>query len=142
MNAKRVVFCIVVVAIIAMMIGMLLPRPKGGLGHALAFTVMDIKCIEVAMLQYEAACNKLPDGSNAAIFQPLLGDNPLKIRFLDMRTNHQGEGFDPWSTAYQIEIIQGTNFVIRSAGKNRLFGDKDDFVFDSAKRDFVQKPKP
>jgi hypothetical protein len=41
-------------------------------------------------------------------------------------TNGAGELLDGWATPYRIEFIDRSNFVIRSAGKNRTFGDKDD----------------
>lgn len=45
---------------------------------------------------------------------------------------------DPWETRYQIEFSQQTNFIIRSAGKDKIFGDADDIVFDSVSSDFVR----
>ena len=45
---------------------------------------------------------------------------------------------DYWGTPYRIEIVVQTNYVIRSAGKNRTFGDKDDITFDSVKHGFVK----
>lgn len=45
---------------------------------------------------------------------------------------------DPWGTPYQIDFFQQTNFVIRSAGKNRKFGDTDDIILNSASNNFVK----
>ena len=39
---------------------------------------------------------------------------------------------------YQIQIVAQTNFVIRSAGPNKKFGDADDIVFNSVSNDFVK----
>lgn len=45
---------------------------------------------------------------------------------------------DPWKSPYQIQFIDQTNFLIRSAGKNAKFGDADDFIFTSVSNDFVK----
>jgi hypothetical protein len=52
-------------------------------------------------------------------------------------TNISGEVVDIWQTPYQIELAGRTNFIIRSAGKDRKFGDKDDIIFNSLSNDFV-----
>ena len=54
------------------------------------------------------------------------------------RTNSQGEMLDPWRTPYRIEAHARANFIVRSAGKNREFGDKDDIVFDSLRNALVK----
>ena len=54
------------------------------------------------------------------------------------RTNTSGETVDIWDTPYQIELVGRTNFIIRSAGKNCRFGDKDDIIFKSVSNDFVK----
>ena len=53
-------------------------------------------------------------------------------------TNSSGELLDSWGTPYRIEITVQTNYIIRSAGKDGTFGDKDDIFFDSLKNEFVQ----
>ena len=53
-------------------------------------------------------------------------------------TNTCGEVVDIWQTPYQIELAGRTNFIIRSAGKDRKFGDEDDIVFNSVSNDFVK----
>ena len=45
---------------------------------------------------------------------------------------------DPWETPYQIEFSKQTNFIIRSAGKDKIFGDADDIIFNSVSNDFVK----
>jgi hypothetical protein len=54
------------------------------------------------------------------------------------RTNISGELIDVWQTPYRIELIAPTNFIIRSAGKDKIFGDADDIIFNSASNDFVK----
>ena len=53
-------------------------------------------------------------------------------------TNGQGQILDPWQTPYRIEIFRQTNFVIRSAGTDKVFGNADDVVFNSISNDFVK----
>jgi len=53
-------------------------------------------------------------------------------------TNAAGEVVDIWRTPFRIELVGQTNFVIRSAGQNHTFGDKDDIVFNSISNDFVK----
>jgi hypothetical protein len=45
---------------------------------------------------------------------------------------------DPWQTPYQIEFSQQTNLITHSAGKDKMFGTKDDIVFNSPSNDFVK----
>jgi hypothetical protein len=54
------------------------------------------------------------------------------------RTNAQGQILDLWKIPYQIEIVARTNFIIRSAGPDKVFGDRDDIVFNSVSNDFVK----
>ena len=55
-----------------------------------------------------------------------------------IETNSTGEVIDIWETPYRIELVGQTKFVIRSAGRNRTFGDKDDIIFDGTSNDFVK----
>ena len=55
-----------------------------------------------------------------------------------LSTNVAGELVDIWQTPYQIELVGRTNFVVRSAGKDKKFGTKDDIVFNSVSNDFVK----
>ena len=45
---------------------------------------------------------------------------------------------DPWKTPYQIEFLHQTNFVIRSAGRDKIFSNMDDIVFNSLSNDFMK----
>jgi len=51
---------------------------------------------------------------------------------------HPNEIVDSWGTPYKIEFSQQTNFIIRSAGKNKIFGDADDIIFNSASNGFAK----
>jgi hypothetical protein len=93
--------------------------------------------IKTALEVYRETIGDFPHGDNTSILRLLRGENldgrnPTRIVFLYLRknqTNQSGETIDPWGTPYQIEMI-GTNHIqIRSAGKNRSFGDLDDLVW-------------
>jgi hypothetical protein len=53
-------------------------------------------------------------------------------------TNGQGQILDPWQSPYRIEILQQTNFAVRCAGTDKIFGNADDIVFNSISNDFVK----
>jgi len=83
-----------------------------------------------------------PIGDGITIFRKLFsGDNPRKICFINVNTNSinaAGEFADPWGMPYKINFLSTNNFVIASAGKDKIFGNKDDIIFNSASNDFVR----
>jgi hypothetical protein len=94
--------------------------------------------ISAAVAKFQSTHGEPPAGDNAAIFRALEGANTNNAVFVESaRTNAAGEILDSWGTPYQIRIGNGAQIVIRSAGKDRVWGDSDDIVYDSAKRDFV-----
>ena len=97
--------------------------------------------LSVALQSYYSAFEKYPTGTDVQIFNALRGKNPRNFVFFDVGSRGvgtNGELLDPWKTPYRIEFIAQTNFVIRSAGPDQKFGDKDDIVFDGSKSDFVK----
>jgi hypothetical protein len=54
------------------------------------------------------------------------------------QTNTNGDLLDAWGTPYRVSVTVQTNFIFRSAGKNGKFGDQDDIIFDSLKKEFVK----
>ncbi len=83
------------------------------------------------MENYRGKFGSYPSGGNAQIMNALMGSNPEKFMFIELgvhSTNRSGEFIDPWRTPYRI-TLDGTNgVVIRSAGINKIFGDKDDIT--------------
>jgi hypothetical protein len=53
-------------------------------------------------------------------------------------TNTFGALIDGWQTPFQIKFAEHTNFIIYSAGPNKIFGDTDDIIFNSVSNDFVK----
>jgi hypothetical protein len=115
------------------------PFLVGGGPEKFPVSKMQIVQISGALKQFKAVCGKLPTGDDSIIFRTLYGSNSLHICFLNPgRTNSDGVMVDPWKSPYQIQFIDQTNFLIRSAGKNAKFGDVDDIIFNSVSNDFVK----
>ncbi len=90
---------------------------------------MEINNLIAALDQYHAETENYPFGTTAEICRVLYGENPAKLVFFTAnpkRVGASGELMDPWNTPYEIQILGQTNYIIRSAGPNRIFGDKDD----------------
>jgi len=110
--------------------------PKKG-----AFVRLEMAQLEKALRDYKMKCGQFPSGASSNVLQALFGDNSKKIRFLfvqSRQTNSHGLLIDRWKTPYDIQILGQTNFIIRSAGPNRILGDKDDIISDSGSN----HPKP
>jgi hypothetical protein len=115
--------------------------PGPGVGNnSLIRTRLEIGDLNYSLNYYQSVYGVFPTGKNSNIVSVLAGDNSKKTVFLNFRRNsgHPNEMVDPWGTPYQIDFFQQTNFVIRSAGKNRKFGDTDDIVFNSVSNNFVK----
>jgi hypothetical protein len=93
-----------------------------------------------ALKQFEIKHGRLPVGDNALIIQNLIGTNSDENVFMMLlaETNSAGEIYDAWKVPFKIEIVAQTNFIIRSSGKDKTFGDADDIVFNSVSNDFVK----
>jgi hypothetical protein len=140
---KRVIFYSIALLVIALLVAML---PSGFIGGRprepkTPVVNMDIKNLSYAMRFYKDTFGRYPSGDNLKIVRSLSRDNPGKSVFLDLSprsVNSFGQFVDPWGTPYGIEITFQTSFVIRSAGPDQKFGNKDDVVFDSTSNDFVK----
>ena len=128
---KRVVEYLATLLVIALSAAIFLPsffrsritEPKVSMVYS------EMTCFLLAMQSYQSLYGHYPTTNESNILQPLLGDNPRGTPLLSLRahsTNSIGQFIDPWGTPYYIKI--GTNVVIRSAGPNRAFGDKDDIL--------------
>jgi hypothetical protein len=113
-------------------------QPRFGKKPALsAATRSEIRSLGWRLEEYLEANGRLPAGANAAIMATLSAEGTNPPAFLSVcQTNAQGEAIDRWQSPFQIQIA-GTNFVIRSAGPDKITGDADDLIFNSAANDFV-----
>jgi Type II secretion system (T2SS), protein G len=101
----------------------------------------EIASLTYALKNYESSNGIYPIGENALILKKLLGDNLQKTVFVHIKAssiNTNGEYLDPWGTPYAINFPATNSFVISSAGKNKIFGDPDDIIFNSVSNDFVK----
>lgn len=105
----------------------------------------DILSISRALESYEVTYGRYPTNEGTSeILAALTGGNPSQRAFLiygKPPTQTRQEFFDPWATPYQIVSKFQTNLTISSAGRNKRFGDEDDWIFDLAVGDFLQQPK-
>ena len=93
-----------------------------------------------ALKQFGIKYGRLPVGDNASIIRNLSGTNSDESIFMALlpETNSAGEIFDAWKAPFKIEIVAKTNFIIRSSGKDKIFGDADDIIFNSVSNSFVK----
>jgi hypothetical protein len=75
---------------------------------------------------------------NEFILNPFLTTNKYRGISFTTRTNVLGEIIDIWQMPFQIKLAGQTNFIIRSAGPNKKFGDADDIIFNSVSNNFVK----
>ena len=140
---KRRPFYLVCGSLIALLAAVLLSYPIRHREPGVPRVKVEMLTIANALRQYESTYNEFPLGDDSCISRALLGSNVQSIVFLYARTNDLGELIDPWKTAYKIriELSDRTNFLIQSAGKNKMFSDSDDYALDSTKSDSVQEPR-
>jgi len=126
-----------VILIGVVLCGLLIPAIPRGQDAKIVLCRTEIARLITATEQYQAKYGSYPPGGRREFIRSLLGDNSDKIAFVELnrsRFNPAGEFLDPWGTPYEIQITTDTNLVVRSAGKNKKFGDKDDEVSDTRRR--------
>lgn len=137
---KRLVFYLIAVPLILLLIVMLLPAISGGRPTRQQRCTLEMQLISDALQQYQKETGGYPTGQTENILQQLRATNALGNQYL-LYPFRQGysiyEYVDPWGTPFRIEIGQGSNFVIRSAGKNGEFGDGNDLVLHSSSNNLV-----
>jgi hypothetical protein len=103
------------------------------------FTHFETKEIATVLKQHAIEIGGLTNIDNNFVFQAVFGtDETINLNYHSEQTNSQGQVLDCWKTPYQIEILMRTNFVVTSAGPDKIFGDADDIIFNSASNDFVK----
>jgi hypothetical protein len=140
MKMKRIAFYGAATVVIAVLIAMLIPVPNGHKPTPKNRCQAELSDLAFALKSYHDTFNVYPAEDNSNIVRALVGGNLQKIVFLNFRrtTEHPNEIVDSWGTPYRITFLQQTNFVLRSAGKNKIFSDEDDIIFNSASNDFVK----
>ena len=99
----------------------------------LARTRLEEESFSQGMESYKSALGNYPTGESSDILRALTGDNSQNRIFLSYHRSleHPNEMVDAWGTPYAIRFLASNAFTISSAGKNKIFGDKDDIVFSS-----------
>jgi hypothetical protein len=116
------------------------PHSVGGGPAKIPRALMEEKQLDLGIENYKQVFGNYPSGENSNIVNVLTGNNPQKTVFLNFHRSieHPNEMVDPWETPYQIQFFQQTYFIIGSAGKDKIFGDADDIIFNSVSNDFVK----
>jgi hypothetical protein len=122
---------IVVAIVILIAIGLLVwpalregPRPKPN-----TRVIMELASLRYACLAYRAEFGTFPTGATAQTCLLLSGKNLKNIPFMEWSNDRMGSDgtfLDFWGTPYRMDFQNPTNPVVRSAGKDRSWGTKDD----------------
>jgi hypothetical protein len=114
-------------------------------GAKIAKTRIEEESAATALKAYSTTYGNLPIGDAESVErilggEDLFGKNPQKIMFLiyQRSVEFSNRMVDAWGTPYHIEFFQQTNFIIHSAGKDKIFGDTDDIIFNSASNNFIK----
>jgi hypothetical protein len=136
---RFLLFLFVVFILCPWIASILLPANNGKKKAQIYFTHFETKEIATALNQHSVKIGGLTNIDNNFVIQAVFGtDGTINVNYHPTRTNSQGQVLDCWETPYQIEILSRTNFVVRSAGPNKKFGDADDIIFNSVSNGFVK----
>jgi hypothetical protein len=119
---------------------------KTELKNAVIEAKLDRNAIADALKAYGSAYAVLPTNSDIPTLGRILsgedvnGQNPRRLEFLKATDSVTLSNVlvDAWGTPYQIKFLGPKSFSLRSAGRNRQLGDKDDIVFTNVPVDFVK----
>ena len=100
-------------------------------------TLSDEHIIASSLVEKASQTTGLTNINSKFILDSLITTNKYPFS-LASRTNTLGAVIDIWQTPFQIELVRQTNFIVRSAGPNKIFGDADDIIFSSVSNDFVK----
>lgn len=102
------------------------------LGREDASVEDDVAIVHELIRVYTRYVGTVPEGGlNDEIVQGLLGENPMKMIFLDRenaRINEKGELVDRFGTPYDFHPVSSQELEIRSAGPDRVHFTADDVV--------------
>jgi hypothetical protein len=126
-----------VLAIFGWMIIDGVPTEKAKIRARFIQTLSDERVIASSLIEKASKTSGLTNINSKFVLDSLITTNKYPFS-LASRTNALGAVIDIWQTPFQIELVGQTNFVVRSAGPNKNFGDADDIIFNSASNDFVK----
>ena len=124
---------------VPILVGTLLPAGGGKTKARIAATRQEMITLAGLWGQEHAGSVSHSLNTNGKLQVTLLGsEERRRLSNCLYRTNSQGELLDFWKTPIQFEVVAPTNVIIRSAGPNRKFGNKDDIILNSASSSFVK----
>lgn len=140
MKIERLAFYGVATFFILLLLAMIVPVNIGGGPAKIPRAKMEEVQLSQGLNNYEITFGAYPSRENSNIVKVLAGDNPQKTVFLNFRrtSEYPNEMVDPWGTPYAINFSSTNSFVISSAGKDKVFGDADDIIFNSVSNNFVK----
>ncbi len=127
---------LVLIFAFAYFIALLMPNGGGKKKAQVIHTHFEMKEIASVLNNRVAATGSLSNIDNNFILQTLFGTNTFRYLYRELML--MGQFQDIWETSYKIEILGQTNFIVRSAGPNKILGDADDIIFNSVSNDFVK----
>jgi hypothetical protein len=130
MKPKRIIIFSVAVGIGLIFWAMLLPPETGPtLNKNARCRVVLMMRLQIEIKNYQYKFGSYPTGNYDQVLKKLFADDPKGVDFFRA---------DPWGTPFAINFPSTNSFVISSAGKDKIFGDADDIIFNSASNDFVK----
>jgi len=113
------------------------PTEKEKIKAKIIQTLSDERLMVSLLVERAGKIGGLTNINNEFILNSFITTNQHQFSFAN-RTNASGEVIDIWQTPFQIKLVELTNFVVRSSGPNKKFGDADDIIFNSVSNDFVK----
>jgi type II secretory pathway pseudopilin PulG len=129
---------LLICVLILILASLVLPAGTSKTKVRIIATRSQIKSIAFYLNEYNKSTGHLPSGENSNIAAALYATFPNGFFNYPNWTNSNNEMVDAWRGPFQIQIVGTTNFIICSAGPNKIFGDADDIVFNSASNNFVK----
>ena len=130
---KKIIYAVLGLIGLLVVRGLFFPVISHPPGHSLtARAYIMEEAIVTGAKAYRMEYDSFPTGSTAQITAALSGNNPRHIFFIDLSPSRvvDGQIIDEWGTPYSITFPTASNVVVRSAGKDKIFGTADDIVSD------------
>jgi hypothetical protein len=130
MKPKRIIIFSIAVGIGLIFWAMLLPPETGPtLNKNARCRVVLMLRLQTEIKNYQYKFGSYPTGNYDQVLKKLFTDDPKGVEFFRA---------DPWGTPFVIKFPSTNSFVISSAGKDKIFGDADDIIFNSVSNGFVK----
>jgi hypothetical protein len=129
MKLRRIIIIFIVIGIGMILWGLFLPAETGPTLNKNSRCRVNLMRLRAEIGIYKYEFGSYPTGDYDQVLKKLFGGDPQKIEFFRV---------DPWGTPYAISFSSTNSFVISSAGKDKIFGDSDDIIFNSVSNDFVK----